>query len=153
MRLAIALPMSLAENLTALEKNKTLYLHLSITSYIWYIWQYNLMQYESEKSSFKCHCMLHFRLLNLYPAENSTTIADVAQLKRHQRWSVNCKCACAVTTGAVTAHAHLELTLHRWWRLSCATSAIDHNFRRCSHFSDAQNNKIQRRFNTIICYI
>ena len=26
-----------------------------------------------------------------------TTIADVAQLKRHQRWSVSCKCACAVT--------------------------------------------------------
>ena len=52
------------------------------------------------------------------------SIADVAQLKRHQRWSVSSKCACAVTAPVVTAHAHLQFTLHRWWRLSCATSAI-----------------------------
>ena len=55
---------------------------------------------------------------------NSRCQANVTQLKRHQRWSVSCKCACA----AVTAHAHLQFTLHRWWRLSCATSAIREQF-------------------------
>ena len=31
---------------------------------------------------------------------------------------------CVVTVPVVTAHAHLQLRLHRWWRFSCATSAI-----------------------------
>ena len=35
-------------------------------------------------------------------------IADVAQPERHQRWSVSCKCACAVTASVVTAHAQLH---------------------------------------------
>ena len=51
-------------------------------------------------------------------------IADVAQLKRHQRWGVGCGCACAVPAPVVTARAHLQLVLRRWWRLGCATSAI-----------------------------
>ena len=48
-------------------------------------------------------------------------IADVAQLKRHQ----GCGCACAVPAPVVTARAHLQLALRRWWRLGCATSAIE----------------------------
>ena len=66
------------------------------------------------------------------------TAKALAQLKHHQRWSVSCKCACAVTTGAVTAHAHLQLTLHRWWRFSCATSAIV-TFVECSAKSHASS--------------
>ena len=53
------------------------------------------------------------------------SIADVAQLKRHQRWGVGCGCACAVHAPVVTARAHLQLALRRWWHLSCATSAIE----------------------------
>ena len=70
------------------------------------------------------YSMCEYNVYSAYHKLHAPKIADVAQLKRHQQRSASCKCARAVNTDAGTAHAHPQPTPHRWWRLSCATSAI-----------------------------